>query len=95
MKVKIRRQWNDWRTAEAYLSDIYNLHWSNVSGGVYARCPREFIHGYIACDSYKGDLPHSCVHGKPPHSIKVCIVKKDNDPKVFSVVRQLTSLQFS
>jgi hypothetical protein len=87
MKVKIRRQWNDWRIAEADLSDISNLHWDNVSGGVYARCPRNFIHGYISCDSYIGDLPHSCAHGKGPHSIKVCIVKKDNDKEVFAAIR--------
>lgn len=95
MKVKIRRQWNDWRIAEADLSDMSNLHWDNISGGVYARAPRNFIHGYVNCDSYNGDLSHSCTHGKRPHSIKVCVVKKDNDPKVFSVIRQLTSLQFS
>jgi hypothetical protein len=90
LKVKIRRQWNDWRIAEADLSDISDLHWDNVSGGVYALCPRNFIHGYIMCDAYKGDLPHSCAHGKRPHSIKVCIVKKDNDKEVFAAIRRLS-----
>jgi hypothetical protein len=65
--VNIGRQWNDWRIAEVDLSDISNLHWDNISGGVYARArvyacaPRNFIHGYVNCDSYNGDLAHSCV----------------------------------
>lgn len=28
-----------------------------------------------------GEIAHSCTHGPCPHQIKVCIGKKDNDPK--------------
>jgi hypothetical protein len=90
MKVNIRRQWNDWRIAEVDSSDLTNLHWDKISGGVHAPAPRPFIHGFVMCDSYKGELAHSCVHGKGPHLIKVCITKKGNDAKVFSAIRQLT-----
>jgi hypothetical protein len=89
MKVNVRRQWNDYRIAEVEITDLSYLHWDDTSGGVRARAPRPFIHGYISCDSYNGDLAHSCLHGKGPHLIKVCITKTDNDKQVFAAVKQL------
>ena len=83
LRVNIRRLWNDWRIAETMLSDLSDLHWDRYSGGVNAPCPQYFLHAYVMCDAYKGDLAHSCAHGQGPHSIKVCITKKDN-PDVFS-----------
>jgi hypothetical protein len=77
-KIKIRRQWNDWRIAKVNFSKISGLHWDNLSGGVAACAPQFFIHGFVLCDSYDGDLAHSCMHGRGPHSIKVCITKMDN-----------------
>lgn len=62
-KIKIRRQWNDWRIVEIEFS-ISNLHWDNISGGVVAPALQYFIHGYVWCDRYVGDLAHSCMHGK-------------------------------
>jgi hypothetical protein len=46
-KIKIRRQWNDWRIAEVEFSKISHLHWDNISGGVAAHAPQYFIHGYV------------------------------------------------
>jgi hypothetical protein len=70
--VEVRRQWNDWRVAVYTLSDIDDLHWDRVSGGVNARAPREFLHCYVLCDGMvSGDLAHSCRHGQGPHNIKV------------------------
>jgi hypothetical protein len=89
VKVNVRRQWNDWRTAVVELSALSGLHWDNYSGGVNARTPRPFIHGYIMCDEYEGDLAHSCAHGMGPHEIKVCITKTDNNPEVFAAVKKL------
>jgi hypothetical protein len=77
--VTVRRQWNDWREATYRLSDIRGLHWTNLSGGVNAAAPKAFIHGYVWCDRMiAGELAHSCEHGKGPHEIKVCLVKKAN-----------------
>ena len=84
-RVKIKRQWNDWRIANAALCDLSDLHWDRYSGGVKAPCPQYFIHAYVMCDRYEGDLAHSCVHGQGPHSIKVCITKIDN-PSIFSML---------
>ena len=89
MKVNIRRQWNDYRIAEVDISDLSNLHWDDISGGVRARTPRPFIHGYMPCDSYNGDLADWCAHGRGPHSIKVCVIEKDNCKEVFVAVRKL------
>ena len=84
--VYIRRQWNDWRIAQIPLRNLTNLHWDNFSGGVFAKAPQFFIHGYAWCTNIEGDIAHSCMHGHPPHSIKVCVVKKDNDPTIFSLL---------
>jgi hypothetical protein len=42
-------------------------------------CPLVIIHGYVMRDDIDGEIGHSCRHGSASHSIKVCIVKKDND----------------
>ena len=82
-KVRIRRQWNDWRVAAVCLDDLGDLHWDTISGGVQALAPQPFIHGYVQCDRVESDIAHSCWHGEGPHSIKVCIVKKDNDSGIW------------
>jgi hypothetical protein len=86
-KVKIKRQWNDWRIAQAEFSKLSDFHWSRESGGVRAPAPQYFIHAYVWCDEYDGDLAHSCQHGSAPHSIKVCITKADNDPTTFAKIK--------
>jgi hypothetical protein len=88
-KIKIRRQWNDWRITEIEYSKISDLHWNNTSGGVGAPAPQYFIHAYIWCNSYVGDLAHSCSHGEGPHRIKICITKTDNDPNVFKEIKSI------
>jgi hypothetical protein len=88
--VLVRRQWNDRRVAKFRVEDIGDLHWSRLSGGVRSRAPREFLHGYVlCCDMLDGELSHSCRHGRGPHSIKVCVVKKDNAASVFTRLSQL------
>jgi hypothetical protein len=77
--VFVRRQWNDWREARYRLEDVKDLHWDTVSGGVYAPTPQPFVHGYVQCNGMiDGELAHPCRHGRGPHSIKVCLVKKAN-----------------
>jgi hypothetical protein len=83
--VVIRRQWNERRRATYRLSDISQVHWDTISGGVRARAPQPFLHGYVWCDDVlEGELAYSCRHGDGPPQIKVCIVKEDNDPTVFA-----------
>jgi len=89
--VKVRRQWNDWRIGEVKISGITDLHWDDISGGVWVKAPRPFLHGYVWCDEIVGEIAHSCMHGEGPHRIKVCIVKKDNDASTF---KQLSNSAF-
>ena len=89
MIVKVRRQWKDWRIAEVDFNDLSNFHWNNFSGGVQQRTPRLFIHAFVTCDKIKGDIAHSCMHGEGPHSIKVCILKIDNEPTTFKKIKEI------
>ncbi len=89
MIIKVRRQWKDWRVAEVDFNDLSNLHWDNFSGGVQQRTPRPFIHAFVMCDKINGDLAHSCMHGEGPHSIKVCILKVDNQPATFKKIKEI------
>jgi hypothetical protein len=90
--VEVRRQWNDWKIARFQLSDIADLKWDNVSGGVRAPTPQPFVHGYVYCDaSISGELAHSCRHGEGPHRIKICLTRKGNEsvwPKILEIVGQ-------
>jgi hypothetical protein len=87
--VWVRRQWNDHRQALYRLEDIRGLHWDSVSGGVRAKAPQQFLHGYVDCDAMlEGEIAHSGLHGPCPHSIKVCVLKKDNDPKVYRLLEK-------
>jgi hypothetical protein len=85
MFVVVRRQWDSWRQAKYRLADLGGAHWGQMSGGVGKRAPQPFIHGYVSCEGMvEGELDHSCMHGEGPHSIKVCIVRKDNDKATYS-----------
>lgn len=85
--VRVRRQWNDWRIATYKLSDLADVHWDTISGGVNENTPRPFLHGYVYCDGMiDGELSHSCAHGPGPHRIKVCVVKKDNSKQVIQTL---------
>jgi hypothetical protein len=87
--VTVRRQWNDWRKAVYRFHAIENVHWSDVSGGVNAHANREYLHGYVWCDKMvSGDLAHSCMHGKVPHRIKVCIVQIDNTKPIHQALKR-------
>lgn len=88
--VTVRRQWNDYRTIDVPLGDLWGFHWRQVSGGVCQRLPRPFLHARMWCSSIPvgSDFPHSCLHGPPPHAILVCLCKKDNR----EVFRRLSEL---
>jgi hypothetical protein len=88
--VYIRRQWSDaGRIGWVRAGQIQGLHWDCQSGG-YGReggfgngAPFPFLHGYVWCNDIEGEIGHSCMHGPPPHRIKVCIVQKDNPRSVY------------
>ena len=81
--VRIRRDWNDNRIGTVRWSDLENPRWDVISGGEQNHTPQPFIHAYVWCNKVSGNIAHSCVHGPPPHSIKVCLVRKDNSKIVW------------
>lgn len=88
--VWVRRQWNSPFSACYRLSDLRGVRWDRVSGGVHAPTPQPFLHAFVSCQlAVDGELAHSGTHGPCPHSIKVCIVKKDNPAGIFSKLLRL------
>ena len=82
-KVRIRRQWSDYKIGEVSYESLRDIHWSSTSGGVYNIALQPFIHAYVWCTEVEGEIAHSCEHGPPPHNIKIVILKKDNRPEIF------------
>ena len=83
--VSVRRRWNSWEVAEVYVGEVSNPIWDVESGGVKETSPDALIYGYVWCDAIvSGTLAHSCLHGTAPHSIKVCILRKDNSPRIYN-----------
>jgi hypothetical protein len=83
--VWVRRQWDDAQNRAAYrLEDVHNPFWDFVSGGVMAKTTQPWLYATVLCnEGVDGSLSHSCVHGRGPHRITVCIVQKGNEPRVF------------
>lgn len=82
--VWVRRQINDWRLAKYRLEDVNGLHWDRVKPGPKAP-PQQLLTCQVSCeDAVEGELSHTGSHGPHPHEIKVHIVKKDNDPKIYA-----------
>lgn len=88
--VSVRRKWDSWEVAEVYVSEVDNPMWDLESGGVKETAPEALIFGYVYCDAIvSGSLAHSCLHGTAPHSIKVCILRKDNSPRIYNYFHAL------
>ena len=87
--VQVRRDWNDHRIGTVRWSDLRSPRWDSISGGEQNRTPQPFIHAFVWCDVVEGDIAHSCIHGPPPHDIKVCLVKKDNQSDVWSRLSEI------
>lgn len=83
--VSVRRQWSSWEVAEVYVGDVNNPLWDLAGGGTKETAPEAEIYGYIWCDAIvSGSVAHSCLHGTAPHSIKVCILRRDNSPRIYN-----------
>jgi hypothetical protein len=87
-RVAVARQPNDNRIGCVKLSALQSLRFSEHSGGVGVRFPQKALCTHVACtDVIEGEIAHSCQHGPPPHCVKVCILKKANEPKVFRILK--------
>ena len=87
--VWVRRQAKDWRLAKYRLADVSNVQW-DPSSGSKSTGNQPLLNGQVSCDALlEGELSHAGSYGPCPHTIKVHIVKKENDPKVFSRLAEL------
>ncbi len=83
--VTVRRQWNSPEIAQVYVADVANPLWDVAAGGTKETAPEAYLYGYIMCDAIvTGSIAHSCLHGTAPHSIKVCILRRDNAPRIYN-----------
>jgi hypothetical protein len=76
LAVSVNAEWNDWRFANARLSDLQDVHWHQPTGA-----PQPLVHAYVSCaDFVVGTLPHACEPSSAPHRIRVCVLKSHNIP---------------
>ena len=73
-EICVTADWNEWRSANARLGDLRDLHWHQPH-----RAPHPMIHAYLSCANIvSGDLPHHCDPSSAPHRIRVCVLKSHN-----------------
>jgi len=83
--VSVRRRWDSREIAQVYVGDVANPLWDIAGGGTKETAPDAHIYGYVFCDAIvSGSVAHSCLHGTGPHSIKVCILRQDNPPRIYN-----------
>jgi hypothetical protein len=83
--VVVQRDWTDWRTALAKLTDLEHVHWRQPSG---ARRP--LIHAYVPCTALEsGEMVHECDVRSAPHRLLVCVLKSHTAPEIFRELSRL------
>ena len=91
--VAVRRHPLNYQTAMYRFGEVTALHWSTASGGVGTATSHLTLFGYVWCNAMaSGELAHSCSHGPPPHHIKVCFVKKLNQPMWRQILHRAPAL---
>jgi hypothetical protein len=72
--ISITPAWNDWRSANARLGALTDVHWHQPDGA-----PHVLIHAYVSCaDLVNGGVPHRCDAASAPHRLRVCVLKRHN-----------------
>ncbi len=83
--VWVVRHKGDWKKGKVKLSDVKNLRWDDISGGIRKYTGTCELYGYIWCNQIiEGEIGHSGIHGPCPHNIKVLIQKCDNDNGIYN-----------
>src|SRR5262249_21588061 len=86
--VEVRRDWNDNAAATYRLDAVSDWHCHFVGGRMRARTAPCFVYGYVMCDeAIDGRVRHSCRHGPPPHTIKICIIEAGNEDVWDEIIR--------
>jgi hypothetical protein len=85
--VQVRCAWNAWRTAEARLADLRDVHWYQPVGA-----PRPLLHAYVDCTKLlSGGIPHDCSAGRGPHRLLVCVLKRYTAPLTYGELAEMAA----
>ena len=85
--ASVRPDRADWHVAHVPLVELSDLHWDRPAA------PSRGDEGptlcaFTSCDSVvAGELPHPGRAHAHPHSVRVCILREDNDRSVFDRLR--------
>ena len=87
--VYVRRDWNDRGVGRVRWSDLHGPRWHMVSGGAQIVNPLPLLHAYVWYDKVRVTIGHSCAHGLGPHNIKVCMLREDNNRRIWRRLLEL------
>jgi hypothetical protein len=87
--VWIARGWGDGLAIEVPVDCLSGLHVATAAGGTLRRLPRPTLAAYMDCTVIPdgSEFGHSCLHGPPPHRIKVLIFQSHNDRRAYRGLR--------
>ena len=84
--VWVRQHWANRHLAKYRLADLRIIRWEDMGAGTQTAVSRSQLYAYVWCDQMvEGKLAHNCLPAGR-HSLKVCILKRDNPP---AIMRQL------
>lgn len=89
--LTVRRRWDDPRTAVVPLAAIESPWWTGATGGIGIRNPREYVHGFVRCDTSgdQGFPGHPQYNAGESCRLPVCVLRRENDPTLFEILVKL------
>ena len=86
-RIFVQRQWNDWRKAEVFSSDLHGAHWRHPAGA-----SRPLLHAYVSCAKVQsGAIPHRCDIRSAPHWLLVCILRRHTVGAVYDELTRVAT----
>ena len=68
--VPVQRQWDSWKTAEARLCDLDEVHWFQPPGA-----PRALLHAYVNRSVLTAGTLTDEINESTPQRLLVCVLK--------------------
>lgn len=87
-RISVSRDWGSPQKVKVPVNVARAPHITRRRGGDWKRLPHPVLAVYVFCDQLGSSFPgHSCQHGPGPHSIKVLVHRRGNDPMVYRMLR--------
>jgi hypothetical protein len=85
--ASVRPDRADWHVAHVPVVDLSDVHWDRPDSAS-RRGDGPTLFAFTSCDCVvAGELPHAGRDRAHPHSVRVCILREDNDRLVFDRLR--------